>query len=223
MASASDHRAHAALQPADCLILLPQRLPPAVETSIGPSHYPAECSQSDAFLQPSLRARKGRANSDSFNEITLVEREIPPLRLAFLGEVAVPYRKPVESAPRSRAARWTRPAVLFNARGTQTGKAVRLERTLPGEELLLGELVAAQSLLHCDPAAAHGSHHRGFAAGDPPRGIGGWQIVHWRCSQRRLLDDAIHPLPRGSWIWRVPKGRSCAAIYCWRNRLPAAT
>src|SRR6201989_1900730 len=65
MASASDHRAHAALQPADCLILLPQRLPAAVETSIGPAHYPAECTQSDAFLQPSLRARNGRANSDS--------------------------------------------------------------------------------------------------------------------------------------------------------------
>src|ERR1700731_1857809 len=66
MASASDHRAHAALQPADCLILLPQRLPAAVETSIGPAHYPAECTQSDAFLQPSLRAPKGRANSNSF-------------------------------------------------------------------------------------------------------------------------------------------------------------
>src|SRR6476660_6650721 len=65
MASASDHRAHAALQPADCLILLPQRLPAAVETSIGPPHYLAECTQSDAFLQPSLRARKGRANSNS--------------------------------------------------------------------------------------------------------------------------------------------------------------
>src|SRR5712671_6959767 len=67
MASASDHRAHAALQPADCLILLPQRLPAAVETSIGPAHYPAECTQSDAFLQPSLRARKGRANSNSLS------------------------------------------------------------------------------------------------------------------------------------------------------------
>src|SRR5712671_5559951 len=69
MASASDHRAHAALQPADCLILLPQRLPAAVETSIGPAHYPAECTQSDAFLQPSLRARNGRANSNSFTEL----------------------------------------------------------------------------------------------------------------------------------------------------------
>src|SRR5258708_3428544 len=70
MASASDHRAHAALQPADCLILLPQRLPAALETSSGPAHYPAECTQSDAFLQPSLRARKGRANSNSFNDLS---------------------------------------------------------------------------------------------------------------------------------------------------------
>src|ERR1700720_3803400 len=69
MASASDHRAHAALQPADCLIRLPQRLPAAVETSIGPAHYPAECTQSDAFLQPSLRARYGRANSNSFEDM----------------------------------------------------------------------------------------------------------------------------------------------------------
>src|SRR6202035_5972008 len=66
MASASDYRAHAALQPADCPILLPHRLPAAVEPSIRPAHYPAECTQSDAFLQPSLRAPKGRANSNSF-------------------------------------------------------------------------------------------------------------------------------------------------------------
>jgi hypothetical protein len=68
--------------------------------------------------------------------------------------------------------------VLLTPSGMQTGKAVRLERTLPGEELVLRELVAAQSLLHCDPAAAHGSHHCGFAAGDPPNGIRRWQIVH---------------------------------------------
>src|SRR3984957_19209004 len=82
MASASDYRAHAALQPADCLILLPQRLPAAVETSIRPAHYPAECTQSDAFLQPSLRAPNGRANSNSlcFNGNFLVDRsEYPPL------------------------------------------------------------------------------------------------------------------------------------------------
>src|ERR1700731_3673855 len=80
MASASDHRAHAALQPADCLILLPQRRPAAVETSIGPAHYPAECTQSDAFLQPSLRARKGRANSNSFFRGSHVETVIARCR-----------------------------------------------------------------------------------------------------------------------------------------------
>src|SRR6202035_152580 len=72
MASASDHRAHAALQPADCLILLHQRLPATVETSIGPAHYPAECTQSDAFLQPSLRDRNGRANSNSLGTLALL-------------------------------------------------------------------------------------------------------------------------------------------------------
>src|SRR5580704_6005345 len=80
MASASDHRAHAALQPADCLILLPQRLPAAAETSIGPAHYPAECTQSDAFLQPSLRARNGRANSNSLQ--TLIRLLRARLRLS---------------------------------------------------------------------------------------------------------------------------------------------
>src|SRR5215469_5198291 len=66
MASASDPPAHLALQPADRLILPPQPPPAAVETSIGPPYYPAECTQSEAFVQPSLRARKGHANSDSF-------------------------------------------------------------------------------------------------------------------------------------------------------------
>src|ERR1700720_1292090 len=78
MASASDHRAHAVLQPADCLILLPQRLPAAVETSIGPAHYPAECTQSDAFLQPSLRARYGRANSNSLSSAIKPDPSLAP-------------------------------------------------------------------------------------------------------------------------------------------------
>src|SRR5215467_1457507 len=66
MASASDPPAHPALQPADQLILPPQQPPAAVETSIGPPHCPAEGTQSDAFVQPTLRARQGHANSDSF-------------------------------------------------------------------------------------------------------------------------------------------------------------
>src|SRR5215471_15466492 len=67
MASASDPPAHPALQPADRLILPPQHPPAAVETSIGPPHYPAECTHSHASVQPSLRARTGHANSDSLD------------------------------------------------------------------------------------------------------------------------------------------------------------
>src|SRR5882757_10038151 len=99
MASTSDHRAHAALQPADCLILLPQRLPAAVETSIGPAHYPAECTQSDAFLQPSLRARNGRANSNSFpaKEADGFTLEIPP-GISLSGRVIFRLPKPRNAA-----------------------------------------------------------------------------------------------------------------------------
>src|SRR5215472_10592788 len=77
MASASDPPAHPALQPADRLILPPQQPPAAVETSIGPPHCPAEGTQSDAFVQPSLRARQGHANSDSFQSDAFVQ---PSLR-----------------------------------------------------------------------------------------------------------------------------------------------
>src|SRR6516165_6358070 len=78
MASASDPPAHPALQSADRLILPPQQPPAAVETSIGPPHYPAEGTQSDAFVQPSLRARKGHANSDSFRRGIVGARPPPP-------------------------------------------------------------------------------------------------------------------------------------------------
>src|SRR6185312_1502824 len=114
MASASDHRAHAALQPADCLILLPQRLPAAVQTSIGPAHYPAECTQSDAFLQPSLRARKGRANSTSFCRLQISEfptGDFGSNRQAVSVETDRPFRS--KAAPRCE---WVLVPALANRR-----------------------------------------------------------------------------------------------------------
>src|SRR5215472_12553385 len=63
-----------------------------------------------------------------------------------------PGRKPVESASRSGTALSTRPSVLLHARGTQTGDPVRLERSLPGNKLLLRQLVAPQNLFHRDLA-----------------------------------------------------------------------
>src|SRR6516162_4963979 len=56
--------------------------------------------------------------------------------LVFWGDVAGRCQKQMGSASWSAAAQRTRP-ILLNARDSQTGKAVRLERTLPGEELLL--------------------------------------------------------------------------------------
>src|ERR1700747_3275458 len=50
LASASHHHPHAALQPTDCLILLPQRLPAAVETSIArPTTPPSALSHTRSF------------------------------------------------------------------------------------------------------------------------------------------------------------------------------
>ena len=66
MGSASDPPAHPARNlPAGSSYRL-NKPPAAVETSIGPPHYSAECTHSHASVQPSLRARTGHANSDSF-------------------------------------------------------------------------------------------------------------------------------------------------------------
>jgi hypothetical protein len=88
---------------------------------------------------------------------------------------------------------------LLNAGCAQTGKTVALERPLPGEELLLGELIATKGFLHRDLAAAHGGDHRRFATDYPSLGVRRWQVAHWRYSLRRLHDDAIHRAPPGFW------------------------
>jgi hypothetical protein len=59
-----------------------------------------------------------------------------PRRPIFWGDVTGRCQERMESTSWSGAARGTR-SVFLNARATQTGKAVRLKRTLPGEELLL--------------------------------------------------------------------------------------
>jgi hypothetical protein len=120
MASASDHRAHAALQPADCLILLPQRLPAALETSIGPAHYPAECTQSDAFLQPSLRARNGRANSMAL---------LPPARRV---PVCGQSRTRVLRGDCGRRARARRPSCCRRIRGGAVRGSTNRPPPIPG-------------------------------------------------------------------------------------------
>src|SRR6516165_8888571 len=69
MGSASDPPSHPARNlPAGSSYRL-NKPPAAVETSIGPPHYSAECTHSHASVQPSLRARTGHANSDSFSQL----------------------------------------------------------------------------------------------------------------------------------------------------------
>src|SRR5258708_3334273 len=143
MPSTSDHRAHAALQPADCLILLPQRLPAAVETSIGPAHYPAECTQSDAFLQPSLRARNGRANSNSFQ--ALIDRSRAPVDLKTIKTILGNKHRPKIRRPTKRSAEWEvaveRPTYDLTIFKLHCGK-LTLKIYTKGERVLRFEAVA---------------------------------------------------------------------------------
>jgi hypothetical protein len=118
------------------------------------------------------------------------------LRFAFSRKQSFAACRPC-SAPGSGPSRRARLTVLLKAGGAQTGKTVALERPLPGEELLLGKLIAMQGFLHRDLAAAHGSDHRCFATDYPSLGVRRWQIGHWRYSQQRLRDDAIHRAPPG--------------------------
>src|SRR6516162_76542 len=77
MGSASDPPAHPARNlPAGSSYRL-NKPPAAVETSIGPPHYPAECTHSHASVQPSLRARTGHANSDSFSSVFFCPARVP--------------------------------------------------------------------------------------------------------------------------------------------------
>jgi len=61
--------------------------------------------------------------------------------------------------------------VVLDTRRIQAPNAVRLESLLPGEELLLRQLVKPAGFLESDLTAAHCRHDRSFAAGHPPLGI----------------------------------------------------
>src|SRR5690242_19655012 len=58
-------------------------------------------------------------------------------------------------------------AVLLNARGAQSGKAVLVDGVLPGQELFNRQGVAAAGLFERQQPAADSGDHFGFAADDP--------------------------------------------------------
>jgi len=68
--------------------------------------------------------------------------------------------------------------VLLKASGAQAGKAMGLERALPGEELLFRQAIATAGFLKSDLTGAHCGHDRGFAADHPSLGIRRRQLCH---------------------------------------------
>ena len=67
-------------------------------------------------------------------------------------------------------------AVLLDAGGAQSGKAVLIDGKLPGKELVDGQRIAAASLLKGEQAAADCGNDFGLTANYPPFGPGRGQI-----------------------------------------------
>jgi hypothetical protein len=67
-------------------------------------------------------------------------------------------------------------AILLDAGGAQSRKAVLVDGKLPGKEFVNGQCVAAASLLEGEQAAADCGNDFGFTADNPPFGPGCRQI-----------------------------------------------
>jgi hypothetical protein len=78
--------------------------------------------------------------------------------------------------PRSVGSEGRLLAILLDAGGAQSGKAMLIDGKLPGKELVDGQRVAAASFLKGEQAAAHGGNDFGLPADNPPFGPGRGQI-----------------------------------------------
>jgi hypothetical protein len=67
-------------------------------------------------------------------------------------------------------------AILLDSGGAQAGKAVLIDRKLPGKEFVDRQGVAAASFLEGEQAAANRGNDFGLTADDPPFGPGRGQI-----------------------------------------------
>jgi Transposase DDE domain len=99
----------------------------------------------------------------------------------------------------------------------QTGKAIGFEGALPGEKLLLRELIATAGFLDGDLADAHCSHHSRFAADHPSLGVWRRQLSHGKCSDNPT---------RGGRLYRSDCGKSIKFVTGLasnvKNRYPRA-
>jgi hypothetical protein len=69
-------------------------------------------------------------------------------------------------------------AILLDAGGSQSGKAVLIDGKLPGKEFVHGQRVTAAGFLEGEKAAAHCGNDFGFTANNPPFGPGRGQICN---------------------------------------------
>jgi hypothetical protein len=67
-------------------------------------------------------------------------------------------------------------AILLDAGGAQSGKAMLIDGKLPGKEFVDGQRVAAAGLLKGEQAAADRGNDFGLTADNPPFGPGRGQI-----------------------------------------------
>jgi len=83
-------------------------------------------------------------------------------------------------------------AVLLNAGGAQTSKAVAVDRVLPSQEFLDGERIAAASLLQRKKASAHGRNDFRFPTNHPA-----FRSRRWKVGNRKRTsigpDNILHP------------------------------
>src|SRR2546421_11228304 len=82
--------------------------------------------------------------------------------------------------------------ILLDTRGTQAGKAVAVDRILPGEEFLDGQRVTRTPLFERQKSATNRGHHLRLAADDPSSGAGCRQIGDGQGAGVGP-DDILHP------------------------------
>jgi len=64
---------------------------------------------------------------------------------------------------------------LLNARGTQTGKAMLVDRELPGQEFIDSQRITAAGFLKREETTANSGDNLGLTSDDPTFGTGRWK------------------------------------------------
>src|ERR1700752_4872849 len=83
-------------------------------------------------------------------------------------------------------------AILLDARGTQTGETVTVDRILPGEKLLDRQRITRARFLERQKSATNRRHHLRLAADDPAPRAGSRQIGDGQGATVGP-DDILHP------------------------------